>query len=68
VPDGYVHNFDNIARALAGFLDAMRLRRFAAYVFDYGRPAGLWVALERPDAFAALAVQKASAYDEGLRR
>jgi len=66
VPAGYVHTFDNMGRALSGFLDAMEISRFAAYVFDYGGPAGLRVALERPDAFAALIVQNANAYEEGL--
>ncbi len=36
------------------------------YLFDYGAPTGLRLALERPDAITAIFAQNGNAYDEGL--
>jgi pimeloyl-ACP methyl ester carboxylesterase len=38
VPEGrqYKYTFDNIATTIQAFVDALELKKFAIYVFDYG--------------------------------
>ena len=42
------------------------LERFAIYVFDYGAPVGLRLALARPERVTAIISQNGNAYEEGL--
>ena len=37
------YTFDNLARVIGGFVEAIGLRRYAMYVFDYGAPTGFWL-------------------------
>ena len=37
---GYRYTFDSLAQTIAAFLDALAIKRFAVYVFDYGAPTG----------------------------
>lgn len=60
------YTFDHLAVVIAGFVEALALQRFALYVFDYGAPVGLRVALADPGRIAALIVQNGNAYLEGL--
>jgi pimeloyl-ACP methyl ester carboxylesterase len=60
------YSFANLARIIAGFTDAVGLSRYALYIQDYGAPVGLRLALERPNAIAALITQNGNAYEEGL--
>lgn len=62
----FQYSFANIARVIAGFTDAVGLSRYALYIQDYGAPVGLRLALERPQAIAALITQNGNAYEEGL--
>lgn len=48
------------------YLDAISLKQFAVYIFDYGAPTGLRIALQRPEAVKAIISQNGNAYDEGL--
>jgi pimeloyl-ACP methyl ester carboxylesterase len=34
------YSFDNLARTVDKFLEAMKLDRYALYIFDYGAPSG----------------------------
>ena len=63
---GYVYNFDNLATTLEAFVDAVGIKRYAIYIFDYGAPTGLRLALRRPEAVAAIITQNGNAYEEGL--
>ena len=54
------------AREKRAFTDAVGLSRYAVYIQDYGAPVGLRLALERPNAIAALITQNGNAYEEGL--
>src|ERR1700742_4692732 len=36
----FEYSFDNLARTIGDFVDAIGLHRFALYVFDYGAPTG----------------------------
>jgi pimeloyl-ACP methyl ester carboxylesterase len=63
---GYRYSFDNLARTMKAFVDAIGLERFALYVFDYGAPVGWRVAMQQPERITALVSQNGNAYVEGL--
>jgi len=62
----YVYTFANISDTIAGFTEAIGLKKFAIYIFDYGSPVGLRMALNFPDRIAAIISQNGNAYEEGL--
>lgn len=62
----YTYGFESFAKTTAAFLDALSISRFAVYIFDYGAPTALRLALSRPDAVAAIVSQNGNAYVEGL--
>ncbi|MCQ6256193.1 alpha/beta fold hydrolase [Pseudomonas sp. Q11] len=68
VPDarGYVYSFDGLANTLADFVDALALKTYSMFVFDYGAPTGLRLALKHPDRVTGLVSQNGNAYLEGL--
>ena len=66
VPNGYKHTFANLATTTLGFLDALNIKEFAVYIFDYGAPTGFRIALERPHAVKAIISQNGNAYNEGF--
>ena len=45
----YKYSFDALAQSMLAFTDALRLKRYALYVFDYGAPAGFRLAMVRPE-------------------
>jgi pimeloyl-ACP methyl ester carboxylesterase len=47
-------------------VDAICLKSYAIYIFDYGAPTGLRLALKRPEAVTAIITQNGNAYEEGL--
>ena len=62
----YRYGFDSLARTVGGFIEALHLDRFALYIFDYGAPVGLRVAMAHPGRIAAIVSQNGNAYLEGL--
>ncbi|MFD1911120.1 alpha/beta fold hydrolase [Halodurantibacterium flavum] len=62
----FPYTFDALAEVIGGFVDALGLRRFAIYVFDYGAPVGYRLAMARPDRIAAIISQNGNAYLEGF--
>jgi pimeloyl-ACP methyl ester carboxylesterase len=62
----FSYTFDNLAEVVAGFVDALGLARFVLYIFDYGAPVGLRVALRHPERIAAIVTQNGNAYVEGF--
>ena len=60
------YTFDNLAKVIEGFTDAIGLSRYAIYVFDYGAPVGFRLALARPERVTAIISQNGNAYEEGL--
>ena len=68
VPDDldYNYTFASLARFTGSFLDALSITKFAVYIFDYGAPTALRLALERPEAVTAIISQNGNAYVEGL--
>src|ERR1700754_3565227 len=62
----FKYTFANLARVMTRFTEVLGLRRFALYVFDYGSPTGLRMALEHPERIAGIVSQNGNAYVEGL--
>ncbi|KAF8862256.1 putative hydrolase, partial [Acephala macrosclerotiorum] len=62
----YKYTFDNLAISIEAFLDALSIKRFSVYVFDYGAPTGFRLALRRPESIQAIISQNGNAYEEGL--
>ena len=62
----YVYSFDRLAATLNAFTQALKLRRYALYVFDYGAPTGFRLAMAHPDRVTAIVSQNGNAYEEGL--
>ncbi len=60
------YTFDALAEVIDHFTDQIGARRYAIYVFDYGAPVGLRLALKHPERIAALVSQNGNAYEEGL--
>jgi hypothetical protein len=48
------------------FTEVLTLNRFAIYIFDYGSPTGLRMAVEHPERVTAIITQNGNAYVEGL--
>ena len=68
IPDRkkFLHTFENLAKAISTFTETIGLQRFAIYVFDYGAPVGLRLALAHPERVTAIISQNGNAYAEGL--
>jgi Predicted hydrolases or acyltransferases (alpha/beta hydrolase superfamily) len=62
----YEYTFDSLGKTLEAFVDALDLRKYILYVFDYGAPSALRLALAKPERFAGLISQNGNAYEEGL--
>ena len=63
---GYGYSFDALARTVGCFTDALKLERYALYVFDYGAPTGFRLAMAHPERVTAIVSQNGNAYEEGL--
>ena len=62
----YHYTFDALARTMTAFTEALALKKYALYVFDYGAPTGFRVAMAHPDRITAIVTQNGNAYEEGL--
>jgi pimeloyl-ACP methyl ester carboxylesterase len=62
----YGYTFDQLAQTIDAFTRALRLDRYAIYVFDYGAPTGFRLAMARPERVTAIISQNGNAYEEGL--
>ena len=62
----FTYSFDNLARIIQGFTEALGLDRYALYIFDYGAPVGLRLAMAHPERVTAIVSQNGNAYLEGL--
>jgi pimeloyl-ACP methyl ester carboxylesterase len=60
------YTFDNLAKTMQGFIEGLKLNRFAVYVFDYGAPTGYRLALANPEKITGIISQNGNAYTEGL--
>lgn len=64
--DRFQYTFANLAKVIGRFTEVLGLQHFALYVFDYGSPVGLRLALDHPDRISAIVSQNGNAYEEGL--
>ncbi|ACC75492.1 alpha/beta hydrolase [Paraburkholderia phymatum] len=62
----FAYTFDNLANVIDRFTEVIGLDRFAVYVFDYGAPTGLRLALKHPERITGIISQNGNAYVEGL--
>lgn len=62
----YTYTFDNIAKTMMEFVETIGVTRYALYIFDYGAPVGLRLALAKPERVTAIVSQNGNAYLEGL--
>ena len=62
----YRYTFDSLAKSIEAFTDALALQRYALYIFDFGAPTGLRLAVSRPERVTAILSQNGNAYEEGL--
>src|ERR1700678_2645693 len=61
----YTYTFDSLAKSIEAFTDALALQRYALYIFDFGAPTGLRLAVSRPKRVTAIFSQNGNAYEEG---
>jgi pimeloyl-ACP methyl ester carboxylesterase len=64
--DKFKYSFENLAGVVDRFTDVVGLKRYAIYIFDYGAPVGLRLALKHPERISAIVSQNGNAYEEGL--
>jgi pimeloyl-ACP methyl ester carboxylesterase len=62
----YIYSFDRLAATLNAFTQALKIRRYVLYVFGYGAPTGLRLAMAHPDRVSAIISQN-NAYEEENR-
>ena len=64
--ESFRYTFDNLAQVIDQFSEMVGLSRFGLYIFDYGAPVGLRIALKHPERVTAIISQNGNAYEEGL--
>jgi pimeloyl-ACP methyl ester carboxylesterase len=62
----FKYTFANLAGVISDFTEKIGLKKFAIYIFDYGSPVGLRLALQHPERIQAIVSQNGNAYKEGL--
>jgi pimeloyl-ACP methyl ester carboxylesterase len=60
------YTFVRLAAVIDRFTETLGLNRYAIYIFDYGAPVGLCLALAHPERITAIISQNGNAYEEGL--
>jgi pimeloyl-ACP methyl ester carboxylesterase len=64
--DKYNYTFAQLTNTMQAFIDTIGLKRFTMYIFDYGAPVGLRLALANTEKIAAIISQNGNAYEQGL--
>ncbi|HMI39076.1 MAG TPA: alpha/beta hydrolase [Nitrospiraceae bacterium] len=62
----FTYTFDRLADVMERFTETLGLTRYAIYVFDYGAPVGLRLAIRHPERITAIVSQNGNAYEDGL--
>ncbi len=62
----YEYTFDNIAKTMDRFTELIGLSHFSMYIFDYGAPVGMRIAMWHPERIDAIISQNGNCYKEGL--
>jgi pimeloyl-ACP methyl ester carboxylesterase len=66
--NSFSYTFDHLAQIIGDFVEQVGLSKFAIYIFDYGAPTGLRLALRFPERITALITQNGNAYVEGFSK
>lgn len=66
VSSSYKYDFANMADTIELFVEALKIIKFAIYIFDYGAPVGFRLALKDPSRISAIVSQNGNAYEEGI--
>jgi pimeloyl-ACP methyl ester carboxylesterase len=64
--EDFNYTFDHLADVVERFTEIVGFARYAVYVFDYGAPTGLRLAVRHPERITAIISQNGNAYEEGL--
>lgn len=62
----FAYTFANLAEVIGKFTEVVGLKKFSIYIFDYGSPVGLRIAVKHPERIQAIISQNGNAYVEGL--
>jgi pimeloyl-ACP methyl ester carboxylesterase len=62
----FQYTFEHLTQVMDEFVQAVGLKRYAIYIFDYGAPIGLRLALAHPERVTAIISQNGNIYEEGL--
>jgi pimeloyl-ACP methyl ester carboxylesterase len=62
----YSYTFESFATTIGAFTDALGLKHYGMYVFDFGAPIGFRHALAHPERIVGIISQNGNAYEEGL--
>ncbi|KAL4947281.1 soluble epoxide hydrolase [Aspergillus filifer] len=66
VPQGFRYTFNALAGVISEFLQILSIKKYSVFIFDYGSPVSLRLALKNPDAVQAIITQNGNAYEAGL--
>ncbi|KAF2766545.1 alpha/beta-hydrolase [Teratosphaeria nubilosa] len=66
VSDDFPYTFENITIVMKAWIKKLHVQNYAMYIFDYGAPIGLRIALEQPKQVHAIISQNGNAYKEGF--
>jgi pimeloyl-ACP methyl ester carboxylesterase len=64
--EAFHYTFDNLANVIGRFTEFVGFDKYAVYIFDYGAPTGLRLAVRHPDRITGIISQNGNAYEEGL--
>jgi pimeloyl-ACP methyl ester carboxylesterase len=64
--DKFTYSFENIAKVVGRFTELLGLSKFAIYIFDYGAPVGLRLAVKHPERITAIITQNGNTYLQGV--
>jgi len=64
--EDFRYTFENLSHVIDRFTEEIGLDGYAIYIFDYGAPVGLRLALAHPERITAIISQNGNAYEEGL--
>ena len=62
----FTYTFAHLTEVIDRFTQEIGLQHYALYIFDYGAPVGLRLALKHPERVTAIVSQNGNAYQEGL--
>jgi pimeloyl-ACP methyl ester carboxylesterase/ketosteroid isomerase-like protein len=65
-PGKFNYTFDNLAKVIGNWTEAVGLKDYVLYLHDYGAPVGFRLATAHPERVKGLIIQNGNIYMEGL--